>query len=241
MLFIYGFINNFLSWMLHTNIVCIAISGKRRSGKTTYAYKLANEKNTYVDKAPVEVYFIIHFADEVKKQFADSIHNTVDFIESNKELFRKSIIKFAQNAKLKNQHIWVDSVTNNALRACLHHNLRKLFTVFIPLVGITLVLSYLCLGSIFNIASICIQALLILMSRCLFHSNFILIIPDLRFRHEVSRLNSLGKYFNAIYTVRINVTDDVRAARGWRFDEKIDLHDSEVDLDGYNFEKIINS
>lgn len=54
------------------------------------------------------------------------------------------------------------------------------------------------------------------------------IVPDMRFRYEFQ--NEIFSKLNSI-TIRVNATVETRSGRGWRYDEKIDTHETEVGLD----------
>ena len=59
-------------------------------------------------------------------------------------------------------------------------------------------------------------------------ANSVCIVSDHRFRNEGAALRALGA---RVITVRVQASDETRAARGWRYNAAVDTDPSERDLD----------
>lgn len=62
----------------------------------------------------------------------------------------------------------------------------------------------------------------------------IFIIPDVRRVYEYEYLHKINP--DRLVFIRVKVSDEVRRRRGWIFNDQIDNHISETDLDNYGFE-----
>jgi len=164
----------------------ILISGKRFSGKDTFAKVL---KNILCAKLPQKTIKISHFADHLKCKFAKVNDLDLSQLMINgpyKNKHRAKLIEFAQDAKMSDQNIWVKSLTK-----------------FITEQNVD-----------------------------------ITIVPDLRFKHELNEILNFGTNpdtLNVVVTIRMQSSTTIRESRGWAFDEKIDGHISEVELDNFEY------
>ncbi len=83
----------------------ILVAGRSKSGKDTFAQILKNV-------SPSLNFEILHFADNLKKDVAEMNNISVEYLEKNKEIYRKQLQTYSTEKKTQySNNYWADSLS----------------------------------------------------------------------------------------------------------------------------------